>query len=222
MKIYKIIPMLILSAFSVGAQLTVEDITTDSVNLFVDNKETAKSSRVALGATVLLPGLGHQYIGRSNSALVYFTADILSLFGAIFSEQYSRKLQSDARGYAGQYAFVQPENKNGRYWQMVGSFNSMREYNEAVSLNRMDSDAYEDESYNWYWADESYKDEYNKIRNNSHKFHTATAFFIGAMVLNRIVSFVDIRSSTRHKSIKFAPTVSSTMQSSGISVTASF
>lgn len=221
MKIYKIIPLLILSAFSVGAQLSVESITTDSVNLFVDNKEAAKSSRVALGATVLLPGLGHQYIGRSNSALVYFTADILSLFGAIFSEQYSHKLQSEARGYAGQYASVQAENKDGRYWQMVGSFNSMREYNDAIGLNRADG-AYEDESYNWYWADDSYRDEYNKIRNNSHKFHTATAFFIGAMVLNRIVSFVDIRSSTRHKSIKFAPTVSSTMQSSGISVTANF
>lgn len=218
----KLISLLMLSAFTAGAQLTVEEITTDSINLFAENKETFKSSKLAMSATVLLPGLGHQYLGRSNSALAYLSMDLLAFFGAVFCEQYSRKLQSEAKGYAGLYASVQNSKKDGRFWQMVGAFNSMKEYNEAVRLNRMIDDEYNDESFHWYWMDESYRDEYNEIRNNSHKFHTATAFFIGAMVLNRVVSFVDIRAKTRHKGIKFTSSVSSNLQSSGISVTAGF
>lgn len=93
----KLISLLMLSAFTAGAQLTVEEITTDSINLFAENKETFKSSKLAMSATVLLPGLGHQYLGRSNSALAYLSMDLLAFFGAVFCEQYSRKLQSEAK-----------------------------------------------------------------------------------------------------------------------------
>jgi hypothetical protein len=187
---------------SIYGQITVETVTTDTIDIFSAEREQSKqpSSRAAIALSLLVPGLGHQYTDRPTSALAYLTIDALSLVGVIFFERYSRQLESEARGYASTYAGVHSAIKDTRFWQIVGVYNSSSEYNNDVLLAREQDDMYyNNEDYTWAWISDDLRNGYNTRRNSSRKLHIASAFCIGAMVLDRVIAFVDIRAATRYK-----------------------
>jgi hypothetical protein len=209
--IFKILFLLITSAVSVYSQVTVEqEISTDSVDVFFHNENEGKlkSANLAMATSVLLPGLGYQKFERPNKALAFFTTDLLMLVGAAFCWKYSDRLWRDAQGYAGLYAGVTySDRKDEKYWQTVGQFEDLAAYNDIMGLNRTQEDQYGVEK-NWYWIDPYYRDEYNKIRNRSRTYHIASTCFIGAMVLERVIAFVDIRTTARNSTHGFATSIS--------------
>lgn len=206
--------------------LVRDDVTTDSVNLFTQYDQTVKSSNLAIAASLILPGSGHQYLGRYNSALAYLAIDVFSLVGAIYSEKYSRRLNTDSKGFAGLNAGA--TGGNDLYWQVVGEFEDTKSYNDAVDLNRDKNSRYDSEASQWFWANSDYRTEYNEMRKTARKYHLVSSICIGAMVLNRIVSAVDIRASSKYKvvrgvaSVKIVPSISSDLSSAGILMSALF
>jgi hypothetical protein len=210
------------------AQVTVVDITTDSVDIFQQSELPLKNAKIAMAASILIPGLGQQYLGKDKSALAYIGFDLLSLFSSILFNRYSSKLEANAHGFAGLHAHISGGGSDRRYWDMVGEFVDVKSYNEAVYLNRSPELQYSGESLNWKWDDDSMQVDYNEMRKKSHVFSTAATCFIGAMVLNRVVSFLDIRASTRYKGIrsegvlKIQPSLSSDLTSVGIDLSAQF
>ncbi|NLG18790.1 MAG: hypothetical protein GX556_15790 [Fibrobacter sp.] len=221
-----VLPLLLWSGLS--AQVTVQDIITDSVDVFSRQSDRAmKSSNLAMAASLLIPGLGHHYLGKAEPALALISLDVLSVFGAIFCNQHSKGLLTDSRGYAGTYARIVQGREDENYWNMVGEFDDMDSYNEAVRLNRQSGDEITDSRLSWKWDSDYYKDEYRKIRKNSHRFKTAASLCLGAMVLNRLVAFVDIRAKTRYKgvtstSFHLQPSISPDFSSAGILISKQF
>jgi len=209
--IFKNLLFLVTFAASVFSQITVEqEISTDSVDVFFHNESVGKqkSANLAMATSVLLPGLGYQKFEQPNKALAYFTTDLLALVGAAFCWKYSDRLWRDAQGYAGLYAGVSySDRKDEKFWQTVGQFEDLASYNDIMGLNRTQEDKYGNEKY-WYWIDPSYKDEYNKIRTRSRAYHIASTCFIGAMVLERVIAFVDIRTTARNSTHGFATSIS--------------
>jgi hypothetical protein len=190
------------------AQVTIENsVTTDSVDLFsVDNKERPKSPNLAMAATLLLPGLGHKYIGRENRAITYFSVEAASIFALFFCSHYADKLATNAAGYAWAHSGAQGPIKDADdpYWKLVGDYLDVQEYNNVMDLNRTPDQKITDESKAWHWDDKSSQDRYNNIRTSSRSFRIASTFFIGALVLDRVVAFIDIRSATRNRGLRSA------------------
>jgi len=209
--IFKILLFLITLTVSVCSQVTVEqEISTDSVDVFFHNENEGKlkSANLAMATSVLLPGLGYQQFERPNKALVFFTTDLLMLVGAAFCWNYSDRLWRDAQGYSGLYAGVTyGDRKDSKFWENVGNYQDLSSYNEIQDLNRTQEEKYGIEK-NWYWIDPYYKDEYNKIRNRSRTYSIAASCFIGAMVLERVIAFVDIRTTARNSTHGFATSIS--------------
>ncbi len=227
---------LILS-LSANGQVTVVDMTTDTISVFEQEKQSErsiKSARLAMLASAAFPGTGQQYLGKSKSALAFFGIEVLSIFGAVFLEKYSRQLTNDAHGYAALHAGVDVRGKDERFWTAVGKFVDMKEYNLTLRLDRQNEDLYTSESMNWKWennelSDEQYQKRYNNFRDASRKIHTAASICIGAMIINRVVSIVDIRASTRYKarqqpplSFKVTPSFSSDFSAAGINISTGF
>jgi hypothetical protein len=224
---YLAITFVVFISASCFAQIAVRDeVTTDSVNLFTQYDQTHKSSNIAIAASLILPGSGHQYLGRNNSALAYLAVDIFSLVGAIYSEKYSRRLNIDSKGFAGLNASA--NGGNDLYWQAVGDFDDSKSYNDAVDLNRDKDKRYDSESKQWFWANPDDRTEYNEIRKTARKYHLVSSICIGAMVLNRVISVVDIRASSKYKvlkgvaSVKIVPSISSDLSSAGVLMSALF
>jgi hypothetical protein len=226
---FSIVGGILITISTLNAQITInEDISTDSLNLFGNVETSNKSAKVAMLLSAFLPAAGQQYLGREHSALVYMAVDLFTLAGAVFTERYSRKMDTDSRGYAGIYAEVRGVNKELTYWQAIAEFDKRDTYNEVMRLNRMTDKLYNDPEYYWKWTDQSFQDEYSLMRKKMQKYHTASAFFLGAFVLNRVVSIVNIRASTRYKgfqsnaAVKIEPIVSSDFKSTGLIFSTNF
>jgi len=196
--------LLALLAAALPAQvITEQTIVTDSIDVFTTGFKSGKSPGIAMVQTLVLPGWGHHYLEKRNRALVYFTADALCLFGAVFSERFSRGLYESARSYARTYADAAgAEGLDEYYWQNLAVYEDSRTYNYIQELNRTPERKYVDPDLQWNWADVTFMDTYKEIWEHATTFHVASTFFIGAMVLNRVIAFIDIRTTTRYRGIK--------------------
>jgi hypothetical protein len=187
--------------YSSSAQVTVENtIATDTVDVFSAPAEAGKSPALAIAASLLLPGSGHHYLDRNRSALTYFTVEAAAIFGFFFCDHYSKKLALDAAGYAWIHSGAQGPitDADDSYWKKVGQYMDVQDYNTTLDLNRSDpKNKITDENRRWHWDGESSKDRFNSIMSSSRSFHVVSSFCIGALVLDRIIAFIDIRSATR-------------------------
>jgi|WetSurMetagenome_2_1015567.scaffolds.fasta_scaffold167188_2 hypothetical protein len=223
------------------AQVHVEeDVTSDSVNLFAKSEEPAKSPAIGMIANLLLPGLGHLWMGDQKTALGYLTAEAFFIFGAFSTNQYSRELGTSAHSYAFTYANVQGgAGANDFFWENVGKtmdsdgLNQSRElgYNQIMGLNpprTSDANKYLTPNLQWRWIDDSYRKHYNDLSKKSLRYKVASNFFLGGMLLNRIVSFVDIRVASRHQgkglfsTLQFYTRINPLTGSSGLVCTSEF
>ncbi|MBN1127389.1 MAG: hypothetical protein JXA71_00275 [Chitinispirillaceae bacterium] len=219
--------------FCLAAQETGRStILTDTIDLFPKSSGPQKSSRTAMAASLFLPGSGHHYLERNRSALAYLTADAASLFAFFLCGRSANRIARDAAGYAWLHSGARGEIKDADeyYWKLVGTFMDVNEYNDVMDLNRTPEYKIIDENLSWHWDDESSQDRYNEIRTTSRRFRIASSFFLGALVLNRVVAFIDTRSFTRRNSIRrgtlasleLVPEISSSSQTLAVSLSGSF
>lgn len=211
------------------AQISVEEqITTDTVNLFTDYTQAMKSSRTATAISLALPCAGYQYLGRNSSAITFLAIDVLSVVGIIYGESYSRKLYTDSRGYAGLLAGAKGSKKDNSYWQMVGEFDNVKSYNDAMRLNRDKDELYNTGEKYWLWSDDDSRKVYNDMRKRAEKYKLVSSICIGTLVLNRVVAVLGIRASSRYKvgkplsSVNLNPSISPDLSSAGIVMNAQF
>jgi hypothetical protein len=192
------------------AQVVLEPLVkTDTVDVFAAaESNTGKSRGLAMISSLILPGLGHQYLQQDRRALAHFSSEAFFIFGLVFCERYSKKFLGDARAYAYTYADVRASSAADDYfWKVVGNFMDSDEYNRIPELNRSPDEKYLGDDQQWRWIDESYLKRYRTLRQDATSFHVASSFFIAAMVLDRVVAFVDVRRSMRQKSITGKTTI---------------
>lgn len=182
-------------AAQVAAQVTVEDeIVTGEVSLFDVKVEKERSLIAAMGISLALPGMGHYYVDRPRSALIYLSVDLASLFGALVFYGLADAQENNARSFAASAAGIWNAPSGEAYWRHVGAYMDAAEYNESVELSRGSAnDLYSDPESWWRWADKEQQDKYNDLRQKARNLKVASSFFVGALVVNRIVSTVDLR-----------------------------
>jgi hypothetical protein len=225
---------------AVGQVIVEENVTTDTVDLFAATKSGApqKSGIVAMGASLLLPGLGQQYLGQKGRALAYFSAEALFIFGAVFCTNNSAQVFNNAKAFAWEHANVTGGAgaddqfwKNVRYYDESDGLNQSiaRGYNKEQELiNRNQEKDYLASNLQWRWDDPSNRKTYGTFLDRSQAYQVAASFFIGAMVLDRLVSFVDARFAAQHQvtssrsALLISPRYDPRNGSSGLSVAARF
>jgi hypothetical protein len=182
-------------AVQVAAQVTVEDeIVTAEVSLFDAGADNQRSIAAAMGLSLALPGMGHYYVDKPKSAFIYLSADFAALFGAIVFYGLADNREKSARSFAAAAAGIGKAPSGEAYWRHVGAFMDAGEYNESVALSRGEAKAlYQAPESWWRWADSESMGEYNNLRQKARDFRVASSFFVGALVVNRILSTVDIR-----------------------------
>ncbi|MCX7725478.1 MAG: hypothetical protein N2053_01385 [Chitinispirillaceae bacterium] len=206
-KILKVIIVICLFFCSLQAQIKVEEITTDTVDILAKKTEKAPySENLLLLSTLILPGTGHQLTGSYIKALSYTSIDVVCGFLSLFFYLSSVKGVENSRGYAALYAGAPAYVKDEYYWSLVGSFNTSAEYIETLRLIREQDSRYTEEEFFWKWEDESLRKEFVLMQKKAKNSATASYFFIGALIINRVVSFIDLRSSM--KNIRYYKNVS--------------
>lgn len=195
-----------LCAFSSFSQISIDVISTDTIDIFNTKQQEANQTPPGIAwLSFIIPGSGHQYIGSANKALGFIALDVFSLTGAFFFKHYSNKLSSNYKAYASHYAGISSSINDDFFWQIIGNFNTYSDFHQTMDLVRDSESRYIDQRYFWFWQDEAYRKEYIKFQKSAKKFNTVSSFFVGALVLNRIVAFIDIRSTLKNNRFKNSP-----------------
>jgi hypothetical protein len=190
-----------------GAQIAVEDsVVTDSIDIFAA-KETTKPGALARLSSIVLPGLGHELIGRADRAAIFFALEASCIAGMAWSERSSRVLFDNARTVAAAHAGVRSNEGGDNFWHTIGLYQDADEYNRYLEYNRtadISRHKFVADSVQWRWDDASSRKEYNNLRTAADRFHLAATFFIAAMVVDRVAAFLDTRALTRDTGLRGA------------------
>jgi hypothetical protein len=194
MKNTTILLIIILLISSSIAQLPM----AGSDNFIQDEEKNVSELKSAPGKinilySLILPGAGQWAMGHKSRAKIFMGTEFVLWAGFLGSHAYSNTIQQNYHSYATVHAGVYSAQKDEQYWIDIGSSNNIFEFNEDQLRNRNLKGVYTENSLNyWQWDSDNNQDIYNDMRVQEHNWEQRATFIVGAFVLNRIVSSVDV------------------------------
>lgn len=203
MKISGFILVLVILACGRGFSQFKERPRSVSANLgYLQNAENSDSRKsVVLGVvlSLVLPGAGEWYAGNLSTGRYFMGADgvlWLSYAGVSLRGDWIR---DDARLFASEHAGASMNGKEQQFEVDLGNYISTDEYNQAKLRSREYDLLYVRPEYVWNWDTEQSRLHYRGLRVRSDEYARNAKFFVGALVVNRIISaFSAWRSVNRH------------------------
>ncbi|HOD60425.1 MAG TPA: hypothetical protein PKH17_06755 [Candidatus Syntrophosphaera sp.] len=176
-------------------------------------------------ASAILPGTGELALGKTTRGAIMLSTDIL-VWSSFFALEKEKDNLTDTYK---QYAVVYAGAKSGMpesYYQNLQNYISSDDFNryeELFARNYYLIYSYNPEGYeeyilantysdeeSWSWQNQTYQDHYKKLRRRTQKAKIYQNLSIGALVLNRVVSVIDVslinKKTNRPLSIYFTPT----------------
>ena len=141
----------------------------------------------------LLPGWGEYALEKPDRGRIFIlteTALWTSFAGAlIISNNYTDLFQAFAADHAG----VETSGKGRQFWVDVGNYESMIKHNEEHLRFREFEALYpHDDEWNWAWSSVSKRKQYRDYRVSSDTWALGAKFIAGSIVINHIVSAIDV------------------------------
>lgn len=176
-------------------------------------------------ASAILPGTGELALGKTTRGAFMLSTDIL-VWSSFFALEKEKDNLTDTYK---QYAVVYAGAKSGMpesYYQNLQNYISSDDFNryeELFARNYYLIYSYNPEGYeeyilantysdeeSWSWQNQTYQDHYKKLRRRTQKAKIYQNLSVGALVLNRVVSVIDVslinKKTNRPLSIYFTPT----------------
>ena len=147
----------------------------------------------ALLFSAAIPGAGEYYLGHRGRARIFFTGEALSWVGYVSFQMYGHWREDDLIRFARERANAQLDGKSDSFQDMVGFYDDIDAYNSFGRVSDPDRPYLFDSPENhWRWQNPDDKAAYRSIKNRSREAYRRSDFMIGAMVVNRLVSLIDV------------------------------
>jgi hypothetical protein len=193
----------ILFSFSLSqAQANLEfskQLLTKKSNLFVQEEDQTLSEQESgsnmkyILYSLLLPGAGQWSMGHKGRAKFFLGTEFLLWVGYFGSNAYANNTRNDYHSLAALHANVNTKSKSEQYWIDIGSSSNIFDFNKQQLRERNLNGIYSESSQNfWQWDSQEAVEEYNSLRIKEHNWEQRATFMVGAFVLNRLVSAVDV------------------------------
>jgi hypothetical protein len=161
------------------------------------------STRRAILYSLLLPGLGDQYLGRSGRATFFFTTEAAIWTSFIVFEVQGYLREDGYKEYAVAYGGISSTSHSDEYYRIISQHNSSDEYEEYIKQDGR-FELYPDDNYDnleryylteqvadfepWLWPSDEKRREYRDIRQGSRLARRRALYSVAAAVTNRLVS----------------------------------
>lgn len=143
--------------------------------------------------SAIIPGWGEYELGRCSRGNFFFTTEIIGIVLTTFSFVKSNNITTTYQALAASHANVIIDGKNHQFWVDIGNYDSHDDYNDEHLRWREFENLYPNETnWNWDWDTEKKRNEFEDLRIESDRMKLAGKFFIGGIVLNHIVSVIDV------------------------------
>tara|TARA_Y100001970_G_scaffold294115_1_gene447044 strand:- start:89 stop:688 length:600 start_codon:yes stop_codon:yes gene_type:complete len=152
----------------------------------------------------ILPGWGEKSLNNNVKGDAHLLSDLILFSSVFFCGNQYETYRNDYRIYGSDNAGVNWYGKNDLFAAHVGNYNSMEEFNNQQLLNFGPSAfTYSGESYYWDWnSDSVIRNQYDTWRNKSELYDEAKGFLIAGMLLNRIISMINVLSIEKENKIE--------------------
>jgi hypothetical protein len=185
--------LLISSSFCWAQQLS-----PNSVNIFqqseldtIQKKSSSKAKSVIY--SLILPGAGQWSMGYKGRAKFFMGAEVLLWIGYFGTRSYANVIQDNYQSYAAVHAGSNSVDKAEQYWIDIGSSDNIYAFNEERLRDRNKDALYPaNNSYYWQWDSKDSRKYYNNLRVQEHDWERRATFIVGAFILNRVVSAIDV------------------------------
>ena len=185
------------------------------------SKNRDKNLWLALGSSVLLPGMGENYLGEQSLVKPFVWTDAALWLTAIGSYFIGERYISSAHSYAVRHAGLTSESRDVSLLNTVGDYRSRsgvagensspdmdENYNQAMirSGNAIDDEF--DESVQWDWGSSDNPETTENIeefKSRLRHYRVSRIVFqvsVGALVVNRVISLLDVMRIYRATSSK--------------------
>ena len=209
--------MFVLAIISLVSLAAAQVPETGSENYFQDEPRQEQqiktpSGKVNVLYSLILPGAGQWAMGYKTRAKFFMGTEFLLWAGFIGSHAYSNVVQDNYQSYATVHAGVNSHQKNEQFWIDIGSSDNIFSFNEQQLRERNLRGAYNETSQNyWQWDSNDSRSYYNDLRVQEHNWEQRATFVVGAFILNRIVSTVDVIRLIRKENKAYEGAMSSLM-----------
>ena len=185
------------------------------------SKNQDKSLWLALGASALLPGMGELYLDERTLVKPFVWTDAALWLTALGSYFIGERYITSAHGYAVRHAGLTSGSKDISLLNTVGDYRSRggvagqnsspdmdEDYNQAMIRAGKEIDDEYSESIQWDWGSSDNPESTERIeeyKSRLRHFRVSRIVFqvsVGALVLNRVVSILDVMRVYRATSSK--------------------
>jgi hypothetical protein len=166
---------------------TFQQIESDTMN----KKSTSRAKSILY--SLILPGAGQWSLGYKGRAKVFMGAEFLLWVGYFGTRSYANVIQDNYQSYAAVHAASNSFSKEEQYWIDIGSSDNIYAFNEQRLRDRNKDALYpENTAYYWQWDNKDSRKYYNNLRVQEHDWERRATFIVGAFILNRVVSAIDV------------------------------
>lgn len=183
-----------------------------SLLLFVSISAREVSVKKAMLMSAIMPGWGQAYLDNYGKAGFFLTAEVGTYLGWMRLSQETDWAVAAYKDYA--KTIVGAENDREKdYFQLIQDYFSSSQYNDNVEryarnvylIIYNDPQGYEDylsdylisEEDSWDWQNRANWDRYKDLRYTKQNYEVYENFAVAALILNRLVSVVDVAVSGR-------------------------
>jgi hypothetical protein len=152
----------------------------------------AQSARGAFWRSLLVPGWGQRYAGRTTSATRFLTAE-LGLWGGYFALHRLEEVRQDNyQAQAAEHARARPQGKDGRFFDDLGFYESALQHNLFARYeDGPDAELYaEGPEFFWEWDREESRLRYRELRNASEWAGRQALYATGLVVVNHLLAAI--------------------------------
>ena len=156
-------------------------------------KKKSRSRAKSVLYSLIIPGAGQWSMGYKGRAKFFMGAEFLLWVGYFGTNAYANVIQDNYQSYAAVHAGSSSLNKDEQYWIDIGSSDNIYAFNEQRLRDRNKKALYSENAANyWQWETKESRKYYNNLRVQEHDWERRATFIVGAFVLNRVVSAIDV------------------------------
>lgn len=185
-------------AFSQNSQiLKLENDGTKNLKLtkvnsiFPEEQPGKKSVFLSAVYSLLLPGMGELYANNYSSGK-YFTIAEAGLWATYAGfDIYGTWQQNEYKSFSSSIGGVNTAGKDEDYFAVIGEYQSINDYNNAMLLDRNYNAIYNTNTHYWDWKNSENRKNYRNMWVKSESSFNSLRFIGGLLVVNRIISAIN-------------------------------
>lgn len=140
--------------------------------------------------SIVLPGWGELTYNKTRSKM-FFISELTMWISMFTFNKYYDIQDHDMSNYAKIHSGAEEFSSKSQYWVDLGNYFSYQDHKSEMLEMRTPEKIY-DEKYEWDWDTHANANKYRDMRIARDKSLLRAKFAIGGLVLNRIISAIDV------------------------------